>query len=521
MLSRRALVTCSAAGLATRSIATTRALLDDSNNSKYDRDAELKREEQARANLFQQGMPNPFKVGQAAAGGGAQGQAGGKPMPSFKEAGDQAWRDASKRFFGTDLPPPQFNFIARAMGRPVNDGSGNASASSSDATTTTSNGSSDANASSSSSSTTSSSGQQMPNPFANFAGAGGNAGGAGMNGRPPPNTSRLLAGLIITYCSFWMMRRQGFFGHFDHVLVPYWAVGPVDSAQWLIFVNNIDEPRREELQRGYEAQRRAYPSMTFFDYVDQQQPDWISTPNFSKAEVVSAVAAFVAKEPTWKVLSTIRAGLGASDGIFAALGITGDGGSGLSAPQRRIESLMRILPGAAGGPGGAAMARPFVMARATDTSGNPTGGWQPMYNMGATMPPPGYAVMGGPPGMGMGGYSQQPQQQSGQWSGYQQGHGTAPFGMPPQQQQQQQQQQQWNSGNGQWSPSQQQYGQQQQQYGQQQQWSGFDNNNSNATTSNSNNNTGDSNQPTPVNIGGGSDNGGADAPSGGAPAKTD
>jgi hypothetical protein len=412
-----------------------------------EREAELQREQEARQRLFSQGMPNPWKNQNVA---GAANQPFGNSPPSIKAAWDQAYAEASKKFFGTDKPPEHLGQWGQAW-RDHSAANKGSSGSSNPTTSTTVGDTATASTSNTGSATTAASGggNGTSTPFggaAPFPGFPGAPGGA----RQPPRVGRLLAGLIIVYCSFWMMRRNGFFGNFNHVHIPYWVLGYEDTAKWLLFLFNLDEKRREEIQRNYEAAKTTYPALNFFDYVDSVQPDWCSSPNYSKQQVTAALTSLMREESSWIAIGRIRSGLEASSGFFSYFG--GSDGTTMTPLQKRIESLMRSLPQQhqmlAGG------MKPMMFARTVpEGQSGGSGPWSPVGLQNSAFIPTSqlgnFQVTPGP----QFGYGGGPQFGGGGW---QQGGG----GVPPQyggyggqyQQHQQQYQQQW---------PQQQWGQQQ------------------------------------------------------------
>ena len=161
---------------------------------------------------------------------------------------------------------------------------------------------------------------------------------------PRHKMGRLLCSALVFACAVFMMRRLGLTGDYSRLTLPYFAASGADQTKWVLFMFNVDDSRRRALVRQWEqskAQLVAQHGMSFFDFVDQQEPYWRSSPTHSADAVVRTVSQMMVTNGPPRAITNLKA-------MLAGSSITGlMFGSGLATPEaraQRIDSMMAASP---------------------------------------------------------------------------------------------------------------------------------------------------------------------------------
>ena len=202
------------------------------------------------------------------------------------------------------------------------------------------------------------------NPFAGMfgqtqSGQQAAAGGASGGQSPPPlrgfDTSnynhwanspfhrslRFWCSVLVFITGIYMMRRMGIMGDYSHLTLPFYAASPADQTKWILFIFNVQDSRRRQLVSEWESKKLQFPNMNFFDYVDSQEQNWRSSPNFSGEQVIAAVGGAMRTQGPPRAITSIKATLNTSN--FFSSTIFGGTGNPAEERAKRIDGMMTTL----------------------------------------------------------------------------------------------------------------------------------------------------------------------------------
>lgn len=152
---------------------------------------------------------------------------------------------------------------------------------------------------------------------------------------------RFWCSVLIFVTGVYMMRRMGMMGDYTHLTLPFYAASPADQTKWILFIFNIEDARRRQLVKQWETQKLQTPNANFFDFVDSQEQNWRSSPNFSGDQVIAAVAGAMRTQGPPRAITSIKATLNTTN--FFTSTIFGGTGNPVEERAKRIDGMMMNL----------------------------------------------------------------------------------------------------------------------------------------------------------------------------------
>jgi hypothetical protein len=150
------------------------------------------------------------------------------------------------------------------------------------------------------------------------AGAGGAGAGAGSTtGRPkidfafgraarkPPTFTKFTASLILLYCAYKLAFRQGggLGGDLNSTVIPFWISSYEIQAKYMIMLYTMDNATRDRHQFGFSQARKYRPLLTFFDYLDEVDPNWCSGLRHNRTQVINTMTGALCGFSQWQTVS--------------------------------------------------------------------------------------------------------------------------------------------------------------------------------------------------------------------------